>query len=123
MSEEAAESPKSVIEGNDYDPLSQILGPLRSTLWAWQLWQMNAIAKQRGWTQFARLQNSYSAIYREDERELGPYCRASRISWMSFSALAMGFRARPGEKASGYTSRAVVNAKKRTTTDELVSRC
>ena len=37
---------------------------------------LQIIAEQNGWTKFVTMQNHYNLLYREDERELIPVCRA-----------------------------------------------
>jgi aryl-alcohol dehydrogenase-like predicted oxidoreductase len=88
-------------------------------MYAWQFCQMNNIAKQRGWTEFVGIQNMYSAVYREDERELGPYSQYAGKSWMSFCSLSGGFLARP--PGVNGTVRGTVNPKHRSPTDVMVS--
>jgi 1-deoxyxylulose-5-phosphate synthase len=72
-----------------------------STMYAWQFAKMNHAAAANGWTPFVNMQCQYNLLYREEEREMFPYCRDQGIAVTSFSPLARGFLAR----ASG-TSRA-----------------
>ena len=46
-----------------------------------------------GWTQFVSMQNHYNLIYREEEREMNPLCRAEGIGLIPWSPLARGFLA------------------------------
>jgi aryl-alcohol dehydrogenase-like predicted oxidoreductase len=62
-----------------------------STMYAWQFAKMNAIAKQNGWTQFINMQCQYSLLYREEEREMMPYCQDAGIAVTTFSPLARGY--------------------------------
>ena len=70
-----------------------------STMYAWQLAKMNYTARLNGWTPFANMQCQYSLLYREEEREMMPYCQEDGIAVTAFSALARGFLARSGESA------------------------
>lgn len=45
-----------------------------SSMFAWQFQKANHIAEKRGWTKFVSMQNLYNLIYREEEREMIPYC-------------------------------------------------
>jgi len=68
-----------------------------STMFAWQFEQMNHVARHNGWTQFVNMQCQYSLLYREEEREMLPYCRNQGIAVTGFSPLARGWLA--GSKA------------------------
>lgn len=70
-----------------------------STMYAWQFAKMNYTARINGWTPFVNMQCQYSLLYREEEREMLPYCREEGIAVTAFSALARGFLARGGESA------------------------
>jgi 1-deoxyxylulose-5-phosphate synthase len=45
-----------------------------SSMWAWQFAKMNFVAEKNGWTKFITMQNQYNLLYREEEREMNPYC-------------------------------------------------
>jgi aryl-alcohol dehydrogenase-like predicted oxidoreductase len=62
-----------------------------STMFAWQFEQMNHVARQNGWTQFVNMQCQYNLLYREEEREMIPYCRDQGIAVTVFSPLARGW--------------------------------
>jgi len=62
-----------------------------STMFAWQFEQMNHIARKRGWTPFVNMQCQYNLLYREEEREMIPYCRNQGIAITGFSPLARGW--------------------------------
>jgi aryl-alcohol dehydrogenase-like predicted oxidoreductase len=64
-----------------------------STMYAWQFAKMNAIAEKNGWARFINMQCQYSLLYREEEREMMPYCRNEGIAITSFSPLARGMLA------------------------------
>ena len=65
-----------------------------SSMWAWQLAQMLSLAGQRGWSRFVTMQNHYNLLYREEEREMIPLCRAEGIGLIPWSPLARGLLAR-----------------------------
>lgn len=44
-------------------------------MYAWEFQSLQNIAKQHGWVQFVSMQNFYNLLYREEEREMIPYCR------------------------------------------------
>lgn len=62
-----------------------------STMSAWQFAQMNYVARKNGWTQFVNMQCQYSLLYREEEREMIPYCQDQGIAVTAFSNLARGW--------------------------------
>jgi aryl-alcohol dehydrogenase-like predicted oxidoreductase len=62
-----------------------------STMFAWQFAQMNHVARNNGWTPFVNMQCQYNLLYREEEREMIPYCRDQRIAVTGFSSLARGW--------------------------------
>ncbi|MGV1681699.1 aldo/keto reductase [Sphingopyxis sp. NJF-3] len=64
-----------------------------STMYAWQLAKLNAVADRGGWTRFQNMQCQYSLLYREEEREMMPYCRNEGIGITTFSPLARGMLA------------------------------
>jgi 1-deoxyxylulose-5-phosphate synthase len=65
-----------------------------STMYAWQFARMNHVAAMNGWTPFVNMQCQYNLLYREEEREMFPYCRDQGIAVTTFSPLARGFLAR-----------------------------
>src|SRR5215471_14801573 len=65
-----------------------------STMYAWQFAKMNHVAARNGWTPFVNMQCQYNLLYREEEREMLPYCRDQGVAVTSFSPLARGFLAR-----------------------------
>jgi 1-deoxyxylulose-5-phosphate synthase len=65
-----------------------------SSMWAWQLAKMLSLAGQRGWPRFVTMQNHYNLLYREEEREMIPLCRAEGIGLIPWSPLARGLLAR-----------------------------
>ena len=96
-------------------PIEETLGTLKdivrsgkvryigaSSMYAWQFLQMLQLSSQRGWPRFVSMQNHYNLIYREEEREMLPLCRAEGIGVIPWSPLARGFlagnRNRPSAK-------------------------
>jgi 1-deoxyxylulose-5-phosphate synthase len=70
-----------------------------STMYAWQFARMNHVAELNGWTPFVNMQCQYNLLYREEEREMLPYCRDQGIAVTTFSPLARGYLAREGKSA------------------------
>ena len=79
-----------------------------SNCFAWQLAKANALAEKEGFAKFVSVQGHYNLIFREEEREMLPYCEEENIALTPYSALASGRLSRlPGE---GGTKRAAEDA-------------
>ena len=61
-----------------------------SSMYAWQFAKALALAERHGWTRFVSMQNHYNLLYREEEREMLPLCRAEGIGVIPWSPLARG---------------------------------
>ena len=78
-----------------------------SSMYAWQFAKANAVARLNGWTAFVSMQPQYNLIYREEEREMLPYCRDAGIGVIPWSPLARGFLAgNRHQQGGGNTTRA-----------------
>ena len=70
-----------------------------SNCFAWQLAKANAIAEKEGFAKFISVQGHYNLIFREEEREMVPFCEEENIALTPYSALASGRLSRkPGEQ-------------------------
>lgn len=61
-----------------------------SNCFAWQLAKANALAEKEGFAKFVSIQGHYNLIFREEEREMIPFCREENIALTPYSALAGG---------------------------------
>ncbi len=61
-----------------------------SAMWTWQLAKAYFIAEHRGYERFVSTQTPYNLLYREEEREMIPFCRAHGIAYMAYSPTAAG---------------------------------
>ncbi len=61
-----------------------------SSMFAWQFAELQMTARMNGWTSFVSMQNHYNLVYREEEREMNPYCVKSGVALMPWSPLARG---------------------------------
>lgn len=80
-----------------------------SSMWAWQFASAQQLAERHGWTRFVSMQNHYNLIYREEEREMIPLCRAQGVALIPWSPLARGFLAGNrgrNDVSAGATARA-----------------
>jgi aryl-alcohol dehydrogenase (NADP+) len=62
-------------------------------MYAWQFQRMLHVSDERGLARFVTMQNHYNLVYREEEREMIPLCRAEGIGLIPWSPLARGFLA------------------------------
>jgi aryl-alcohol dehydrogenase-like predicted oxidoreductase len=62
-----------------------------SAMFAWQFMKMLMTSDRLGLARFVSMQNYYNLVYREEEREMLPLCRAEGIGVTPFSPLARGF--------------------------------
>ncbi len=66
-----------------------------SSMFAWQFTKALYLADLHGWTRFVSMQNHYNLLYREEEREMMPLCRAEGVGVIPWSPLARGRLTRP----------------------------
>ena len=50
-----------------------------SSMWAVQFAQLQFVAEKHGWTKFISMQNHYSLLYREEEREMNRFCNSTGV--------------------------------------------
>ena len=61
-----------------------------SNCFAWQLAKANFYARENNLTEFVSVQGHYNLIFREEEREMAPFCKDQNIAMTPYSALAGG---------------------------------
>jgi len=86
-----------------------------SSMWTWQFNKLQSVAERHGWTKFTVMQNHYNALYREEEREMIPYCLDSGVALTPYSPLASGLLARDPAAAAA----AAATPSKREETDKV----
>ena len=69
-----------------------------SNCFAWQIAKANALAEREGFAKFVSVQGHYNLLFREEEREMVPYCQEEGISMTPYSALAAGRLSRKPEE-------------------------
>lgn len=62
-----------------------------SSMFAWQFAKALYLSDRLGFARFVSMQNHYNLIYREEEREMLPLCRAEEIAILPWSPLARGW--------------------------------
>ena len=78
-----------------------------SSMWAWQFAKMQHAAETHGWTPFISMQDQYSLIAREEEREMFGLLADQGVGAMPWSPLAAGLLSRPW--GTGSSTRATNN--------------
>ena len=71
-----------------------------SSMFAWQFAKALFTADAHGWTRFATMQNHYNLLYREEEREMLPFCLDQGIGVIPWSPLARGRLTRDWDETS-----------------------
>ncbi len=89
-----------------------------SSMWAWQFAKMQHAAELHGWTRFVSMQNQYSLMQREEEREMFGLLADQGVGSIPWSPLAKGRLARPwGEQTTrSGTDQIAARGARRTTT-------
>jgi len=59
-----------------------------SSMWAFQFAMMQSCAEKNGWTKFVSMQNQYSLLYREEEREVNKYCNLTGVGLIPWEPAA-----------------------------------
>ncbi|HWL43708.1 MAG TPA: aldo/keto reductase [Ilumatobacter sp.] len=72
-----------------------------STMTAWLFSKMQYVASANGWTRFVAMQNHYSLVQREEEREMFDLLADQGVGSIPWSPVARGWLARPwGERST-----------------------
>jgi 1-deoxyxylulose-5-phosphate synthase len=66
-----------------------------SSMMAWEFSKALHLQKANGWARFAAMQDNYSLLAREEEREMLPLCADEGVQTIVYSPLARGRLARP----------------------------
>ncbi|KAL9002639.1 MAG: hypothetical protein Q9188_004439 [Gyalolechia gomerana] len=66
-----------------------------SSMAAWEFQTLQNIADKHGWHKFISMQNYHNLLYREEEREMIPYCADTGVGCIPWSPIARGVLARP----------------------------
>lgn len=105
------ETPKSEIMKALDDVISQGLTRYigASSMKAIEFAQLQFIAEKNGWTKFISMQNYYNLLYREEEREMIPFCNDSdfgKVGLIPWSPNARGVLAKPLDSQSQFNRNA-----------------
>ena len=81
-----------------------------SSMYSWQFAKAQYTADMHGWTRFVSMQPHYNLVYREEEREMLPFCADQKIAVIPWSPLARGLLTRAPSKERNETERARTDA-------------
>ena len=76
-----------------------------SSMYAWQFARMIDLARAKGHAEFVSMQNYYNLVYREEEREMMPFCAQEGIAVIPWSPMARGYLAGSGLGETASTVR------------------
>ncbi|WP_122816159.1 aldo/keto reductase [Nocardioides pantholopis] len=71
-----------------------------SSMYAWQFAKAQYTADLGGWTRFVSMQDHYNLLYREEEREMLPFCADQGVGVLPWSPLARGRLARDWDETT-----------------------
>ncbi len=71
-----------------------------SSMYAWQFAKAQYTADLGGWTRFVSMQDHYNLLYREEEREVLPFCVDQGVGVLPWSPLARGRLTRDWEEST-----------------------
>jgi len=71
-----------------------------SSMWAWQFSKALYTSEMRGFTKFISMQNQYSLLQREEEREMHPLCADQGIGTIPWSPLGRGLLTRDWDETT-----------------------
>jgi aryl-alcohol dehydrogenase-like predicted oxidoreductase len=66
-----------------------------SSMYAWEFARLQHVARLHNWTEFISMQPFYNLLYREEEREMIPFCNATGVGVIPWSPIARGLLAKP----------------------------
>jgi aryl-alcohol dehydrogenase-like predicted oxidoreductase len=105
-----------------------------SSMWAWQFSKMQYIADQHGLARFVSMQDQYSLVQREEEREMFGLLEDQGVSSLPWCPLAKGRLARPygqetarsnadaiGRRVFDDTDRPIIDCVRRISTERGIS--
>ena len=82
-----------------------------SSMWAWQFAKLQHAADLHGWTHFVSMQDQYTLIKREEEREMIPLCADLGVGLIPYSPQGKGRLTRPwGEQTQRSSTDEVARA-------------
>lgn len=75
-----------------------------SSMLAYQFYNYEILAKEKGYARLETMENHYNLLYREEEREMIPLCKQLNVTLMPYSPLAAGHLSRKEWKSDSIRS-------------------
>ncbi|KAH8591723.1 NADP-dependent oxidoreductase domain-containing protein [Bisporella sp. PMI_857] len=69
-------------------PMEEIMKALNDIVETWEFRMVQTITGKHGWHKFISMQGFYNLLYRDEERELNPYCKPTGVGLFPLSPLA-----------------------------------
>ena len=93
-----------------------------SSMWTYQFSRMQYIAEKNGWTKFVSMQNRYSLLYREEEREMNKFCDETGVGLIPWGPLFGGLLAKPWGVESTRSKISTAMSGGLTEADEIINK-
>ncbi|THX16408.1 Aldo/keto reductase [Aureobasidium pullulans] len=99
-----------------------------SSMAAWEFQELQNIAETNNYHKFISMQNYHNLLYREEEREMIPYCKHTGVGLIPWSPMARGVLARPWNsrssirESSDNTLKALIRNKETEIDQKIVGR-
>ncbi|MBO4246517.1 aldo/keto reductase [Halomicrobium sp. IBSBa] len=74
-----------------------------SSMWTYQFADALGTSEREDLSRFETMQNHYNLLYREEEREMLPFCQREDVAVIPWSPLARGYLTRPHEEFDATT--------------------
>jgi aryl-alcohol dehydrogenase-like predicted oxidoreductase len=74
-----------------------------SSMWTYQFADALHTSDRLGLDRFTTMQNHYNLVYREEEREMLPFCAKENVGVIPWSPMARGYLTRPDEDVDATT--------------------
>ncbi|KZV85337.1 Aldo/keto reductase [Exidia glandulosa HHB12029] len=93
-----------------------------SSMWAHEFATLQFTATLHGWTKFISMQNYYNLAYREEEREMIPFCNKTGVGLIPWSPVARGMLTRPYVQETLYGAAKAAKTREGAIDEEVVNR-
>lgn len=91
-------NPEEIMQAlHDLVRMGKVLYIGASSMHCWEFARLQYIAKMHGWTPFTSMSGLHNLLYREEEREMIPFCKAEGVGLIPWSPIARGLLTRPSD--------------------------
>lgn len=96
---------------HDLVQMGKVLYLGASSMYCWQFARLQYAAKINNWTTFTSMSGLYNLLYREEEREMIPFCHAEGVGLIPWSPVARGLLTRPWSEQTERSKKDVKSGK------------